>query len=161
MRKWIFLIIFLTIVFGILYYITAGYYSEGKRGGFVVKLSNRGYVFKTHEGLLNVGGLYEGGGTLNATQWEFSVSGRNTKAIERLEEAIKSGRRVSLTYQEKFFILPWNGDTKYFITEVELLEPPMYPQGSPIYQQPTAPINVPQPTPVEEPSKDSTASTVL
>lgn len=142
MRKWIILFIFLALVFGTLYYITFGYYSEGKRGGFVVKLSNKGYVFKTQEGVLNVGGLYEGGGTLNATQWDFSVGGDNKAAIEKLEEAIKTGRRVSLTYEEKFFILPWNGDTKYFVTEVELLDSPgfqpgqMYPQQQQPQQQP-------------------------
>lgn len=145
MRKWIFLLIFLFLVFGILYYITFGYYSEGKRGGFVVKLSKKGYVFKTHEGVLNVGGLYEGGGTLNATQWDFSVGSDNEKAITKLEEAIKTGRRVSLTYEEKFFILPWNGDTKYFVTEVELLDSPsMYGPQFPQQQQ-QAPQQVPQP----------------
>jgi hypothetical protein len=145
MRKWIILFIFLFLVFGILYYITFGYYSEGKRGGFVVKLSKKGYVFKTYEGVLNVGGLYEGGGTLNATQWDFSVGNDNELAVAKLEEAIKTGRRVSLTYEEKFFILPWNGDTKYFVTEVELLDTPgMYgPQMLPQQPQPT-----PQPAPV-------------
>ncbi|TDB65843.1 carbon-nitrogen hydrolase family protein [Arundinibacter roseus] len=151
MRKWIILFIFLALVFGFLYYITFGYYSEGKRGGFVVKLSNKGYLFKTHEGVLNVGGLYEGGGTLNATQWDFSVGGDNEEAILNLEEAIKTGRRVSLTYEEKFFILPWNGDTKYFVTRVELLEAPMSPYREPSYQQPA-----PSPVPA-----DTTAGTVL
>lgn len=146
MRKWVILFIFLFLVFGFLYYITFGYYSEGKRGGFVVKLSKKGYVFKTYEGVLNVGGLYEGGGTLNATQWDFSVGGDNEQAIAKLEEAIKTGRRVSLTYEEKFFVLAWNGDTKYFVTEVELLDTPgMY--GPPQYQQPQqAPQPLPQPT---------------
>ncbi len=155
MRKWIILFIFLALVFGIIFYITFGYYSEGKRGGFVVKLSNKGYVFKTQEGVLNVGGLYEGGGTLNATQWDFSVGGDNKAAITKLEEAIKTGRRVSLTYQEKFFILPWNGDTKYFVTEVELLDTPgMY--GAPMNPQPQqqAPPPVPQPI-------DTTSGVVL
>jgi hypothetical protein len=146
MRKWIVLFIFLALVFGILYYITFGYYSEGKRGGFVVKLSNKGYVFKTHEGVLNVGGLYEGGGTLNATQWDFSVGSDNKEGIEKLEEAIKTGRRVSLTYEEKFFILPWNGDTKYFVTEVELLDSQGLQPGQMYQQQPQPPI---QQTPVD------------
>lgn len=121
MRKWVIFAIFLAIVFGILYYLTFGYYSEGKRGGFVTKLSNRGYLFKTYEGELRMGGLYEGDGTMNSSQWVFSVSGKNKDAISKLEEAIKNGHRVSLTYEEKFFSLPWNGDTKYFVTDVEVL----------------------------------------
>jgi hypothetical protein len=97
--------IFLAIVFGILYYITFGYYSEGKRGGFVTRLSNRGYLFKTYEGELRMGGLFEGDGTMNSSEWVFSVSGKNKDAISKLEEAIKNGHRVSLTYEEKFFQL--------------------------------------------------------
>ncbi|QRR02695.1 hypothetical protein [Dyadobacter sandarakinus] len=125
MRKWVIFAVFLAIVFGILYYLTFGYYSEGKRGGFVVKMSNRGYMFKTYEGELRTGGFYEGDGTMNSSEWIFSVSGKNKDAITKLEEAIKTGRRVSLTYEEKFFTLPWNGDTKYFVTNVEVLDSPL------------------------------------
>ncbi|KAA6440125.1 hypothetical protein FEM33_05825 [Dyadobacter flavalbus] len=122
MRKWVIFAIFLAIVFGILYYLTFGYYSEGKRGGFITKLSNKGYLFKTYEGELRMGGLYEGDGTMNSSEWIFSVSAKNKDAIAKLEDAIANGHRVSLTYEEKFFTLPWNGDTKYFVTNVEVLD---------------------------------------
>jgi hypothetical protein len=121
MRKWVIFFIFLVIIFGALFYVTFGYYEEGKRGGFVTQLSNKGYLFKTYEGELRMGGLYDGDGTMNASKWVFSVSGKNKDAITKLEDAIKTGSRVSLTYEEKFFKLPWNGDTKYFVTDVELL----------------------------------------
>ncbi|PWJ59848.1 hypothetical protein CLV98_10122 [Dyadobacter jejuensis] len=147
MKKWIYLFIFLALVFGVMYYISFGYYSEGKRGGFVNKLSKKGYVFKTYEGELRIGGMFEGDGTMNAAEWQFSVSPNNTEAIANLEEAIKNGTRVSLTYEEKFFRLPWNGETKYFVTQVDLLvntrgnfsplaptapEPPAEPLPAPI-----------------------------
>lgn len=134
MRKWVVLIVFLAIVFGVFYYFTFGYYSEGKRGGFVTRLSKKGYIFKTYEGDLKMGGLYDGEGTMNASQWDFSVGGNNKEAIANLEEAIKTGRRVSLTYEEKFFKLPWNGDTEFFVTKVELLDAPTH--ELPIYQGP-------------------------
>ncbi|GAB3178924.1 hypothetical protein [Telluribacter humicola] len=157
MRKWVILFVVLAVFFGIFYYLTFGYYSEGKRGGFVVKLSKRGYLLKTYEGVLNVGGIYEGGGTLNAEQWDFSVGGNNEKAIAKLEEAIKSGRRVSLTYQEKFFTFPWNGDTKYFVTDVELLDVYAPSPANPMYQPP-APPQEPQPLP---PPPDTSGTVVL
>ncbi|TLV00077.1 hypothetical protein [Dyadobacter luticola] len=146
MRKWVIFAIFLAIIFGILYYLTFGYYSEGKRGGFVTRLSNKGYLFKTYEGELRMGGLYEGDGTMNSSQWVFSVSSKNKDGIAKLEEAIKNGHRVSLTYEEKFFTLPWNGDTKYFVTNVEVLE------GI----RSNAPVNVPPPPPVEPTTIDTT-----
>jgi hypothetical protein len=142
MRKWVIFAIFLAVVFGILYYLTFGYYSEGKRGGFITKLSNKGYVFKTYEGELRMGGLYEGDGTMNSSEWIFSVSGKNKDAIAKLEEAIKNGHRVSLTYEEKFFTLPWNGDTKYFVTNVEVLESGR--AATPVPQAPAKPL--PDPT---------------
>jgi hypothetical protein len=121
MRKWVIFIVFLAIVFGVLYYLTFGYYSEGKRGGFVTQLSKKGYLFKTYEGELRMGGLSEGDGTMNSSQWVFSVSGSNKEAIAKIEQAIQNGHRVSLTYEQKFFTLPWNGDTKFFVTDVEVL----------------------------------------
>lgn len=121
MRKWTFLIIFLVLLLGVLYYISFGSYSEGRRAGFVLKLSKKGYIFKTYEGELRVGGLYDGEGVMNATEWAFSVSAKNKEAIQKLEAAIASGQRASLTFEEKFFVLPWNGDTKFFITDVEVL----------------------------------------
>ncbi|WAC11153.1 hypothetical protein [Dyadobacter pollutisoli] len=142
MRKWVIFAIFLAIVFGILYYLTFGYYSEGKRGGFITKLSNKGYIFKTYEGELRMGGLYEGDGTMSSSEWIFSVSGKNKDAIAKLEEAIKNGHRVSLTYEEKFFTLPWNGDTKYFVTNVEVLDSGRL--TSPLPQTPAKPL--PDPT---------------
>ncbi|OJV18934.1 MAG: hypothetical protein BGO21_01540 [Dyadobacter sp. 50-39] len=141
MRKWVIFAVFLAIVFGILYYITFGYYSEGKRGGYVTRLSNRGYLFKTYEGELRMGGLFEGDGTMNSSQWVFSVSGKNKDAISKLEEAIKNGHRVSLTYEEKFFKLPWNGDTKFFVTNVEVLGPSQ--------QKLPPPSSVPAPTEID------------
>jgi len=144
MRKWVIFFIFLAIVFGILYYLTFGYYSEGKRGGFVTQLSNKGYLFKTYEGELRMGGLSEGDGTINASKWIFSVSGKNKDAIAKLEEAIQTGHRVSLTYEQKFFTLPWNGDTKYFVTNVEVL------QGSRSNFPPTqAPATLPAPIEID------------
>lgn len=154
MRKWVILGIFLLIIFGVFYYLTFGYYSEGKRGGFVVKLSKKGYVFKTYEGVLNVGGLYEGGGTLNATQWEFSVNDNDAEPIAKIEEAIKTGSRVSLTYEEKFFTLPWVGDTKNLVTQVEVLPNPALPQNPMYQQQPQQ--QLPPPPPVEQLPVDST-----
>lgn len=123
MRKWVVLFVVLVILFGILGYVSFGSYSEGRRGGSIYKFSKKGYIFKTYEGELKMGGLMEGDGTLNTTEWEFSVSSSNKDAIDKIQKAIDNGSRVSLIYEEKFFIFPWNGDTKNFVTKVELIGP--------------------------------------
>ena len=40
------LFIILGLFVGVVYYLTAGYYSKGERAGTISKLSERGYVFK-------------------------------------------------------------------------------------------------------------------
>lgn len=155
MRKWSFLIIFLALILGVLYYISFGSYSEGRRAGFVLKMSKKGYIFKTYEGELRIGGLYDGEGVMNATEWAFSVSSKNQEAIKKLEEAIATGQRASLTYEEKFFILPWNGDTKFFITDVEVLR--TNPAGIlPFQGYPQTPVDTPSGEIKEAPADTTT-----
>ncbi len=143
MRKWLFFLIFLLIVGGILYYITFGYYSDGTRVGSLVKLSRKGYIFKTYEGQLMVGGMSDGTGTFNSTTWDFSVDDDNKVAIEALNLSQRTGQRVALHYEEKFFQLPWNGDTKYFVIAVELIPAQVVPR-------PVVPVTPqPQTTPAD------------
>ncbi|TAE40003.1 MAG: hypothetical protein EAZ70_05115 [Runella slithyformis] len=141
MKKWIFLLVLLLLVGGGLYYVTFGYFSDGTRVGSLVKLSRRGYVFKTFEGQLQVGGMTEGTGSFSSTTWDFSVDDDNEKVVNLLEEAMKTGQRVSLHYEEKFFQLPWNGDTKYFVVSVELI--PMPVMAQPMQQALPAPTPAP------------------
>jgi hypothetical protein len=116
------LFIILALLVGVGYYLTAGYYSKGERAGTISKLSERGYVFKTYEGMLNEGGYSGETGSLTPRYFEFSCKIDTT--ITKLQKALKTGERVTLNYSEKFFQFPWNGDTKYFIDNVEFLSQP-------------------------------------
>lgn len=116
------LFIILALLVGVGYYLTAGYYSKGERAGTISKLSERGYVFKTYEGVLNEGGYSGETGTLTPRYFEFSCKVDTT--ITKLQRALKTGERITLKYSEKFFQFPWNGDTKYFIDDVEFLSHP-------------------------------------
>jgi len=116
------LFIILALLFGVGYYLTAGFYSKGERAGTISKLSERGYVFKTYEGMLNEGGYSGETGSLTPRYFEFSCKIDTT--ITKLQQALKTGERVTLQYSEKFFQFPWNGDTKYFIDNVEFLSQP-------------------------------------
>jgi hypothetical protein len=115
------LIIFL-LGFGILAYLYFGTYSDGFRSGVVVKVSKKGFLFKTYEGQLNL--LTFGASKSNnmvAETFEFSVPTSDTEVVKALEEVSLSGERVSLHYVEKFVTFPWRGDTKYLIIKVERL----------------------------------------
>jgi hypothetical protein len=92
-------------------------YSSGTRAGIVMKISKKGILFKTNEGMLDVG-------TIN-DPWDFSVASNRKEVLEKLYDVQKTGERVQLHYQEKYVQLFWRGDTKHFVVKVEKMsEPP-------------------------------------
>lgn len=100
-----------------------GTYSDGYRAGTVIKLSHKGFLFKTHEGQLNLGlGIHDSGnpGVSVSNVWDFSVSGSDTATLSLIDSAMLSGKRAKLHYREKFIQVPWRGDTKYIVYKVDL-----------------------------------------
>ena len=94
-------------------------YAEGTRSGQLIKVSKKGFVFKTNEGELNMGGLRVGSTNdgLEGNLWQFSIL--DEKVLKQLEAF--EGKRVKLSYKERFKSMPWQGDTNYFIVAVEKL----------------------------------------
>ncbi len=146
------LIVLLIITLLVGWYVSSGYYSKGERAGTISKLSEKGYVFKTHEGVLNEGGYSGETGTLQPRYWDFSA--KEDSVVNKLRQAMQTGERVTLTYHEKFFTFAWNGDTKYFIIDVvflskrqqptyEQLPQPIPPAETPIPSADTVEISVP------------------
>lgn len=102
----------LLVAFVIYYFICGMTYSEGTRSGVLTKISKRGFVFKTYEGELNVGGLNEGDGTIMPLSiFKFSVN--NDDVYKLLEEA--QGKKVVLHYKEVIHSFFWQGETNYFV----------------------------------------------
>ncbi|MEZ4885660.1 MAG: hypothetical protein R3E32_13085 [Chitinophagales bacterium] len=96
-------------------------YSEGTRAGYLIKISKKGFIFKTYEGQLNLGGVGSAGDVtaiVGNDIWEFSVN--DDAVYKKLQEF--EGKRVSLNYKEKMNAFSWQGDTNYFITDVEVVE---------------------------------------
>lgn len=58
-------------------------------------------------------------GSLTPRFWDFSTT--QDSVVNKIREALSTGERVTLIYQEKFVRFPWNGDTKYMVTDVEFL----------------------------------------
>ncbi|MGR3811840.1 hypothetical protein [Jiulongibacter sp. NS-SX5] len=137
MKFRIFLFILLLALIGAFYYISTGYFSSGERAGTLSKLSERGYIFKTYEGVLNEGGYSGETGTLQPRYWDFSA--KEDSVVTKLRQALSTGERVTIVYQEKFVKFPWNGDTKYFVVDVVFLPQPQEPtyQNYPQQQTPT------------------------
>jgi len=104
------------VLFAVGYMLWANYtYSEGTRTGYLMKLSKKGYVFKTYEGQLNLGGLQEDNSSVLGNVWDFSLDDDAlSKKLEQLE-----GKKVMLRYKEINKAMPWQGDTNYFIYAIE------------------------------------------
>lgn len=125
MRK--FLIIFVaTLILAIMgAFVVTFYYnfSVGDRVGKVMKFSKKGYVIKTWEGQLFLGGIGGGdGGDMNSTYWNFSVYPGDEEVKDEIQDAMNKGYRVRLEYEQKLFKFSWRGDTEYFIIDVERVE---------------------------------------
>lgn len=106
------LALMITGVFLFLYYVT---YSEGTRSGELIKFSNKGVMFKTWEGEISQG-------ISGAQIFKFSILDRDQEVIEAMQEA--EGQYIKVSYEERFTTFPWWGDSKYFITAVEVAESP-------------------------------------
>lgn len=169
MRGLLYFLLFLFIVLGVLYLLTGWSFSDGERAGTVSKFSRRGYMFKTYEGVLNVGGFSGETGSLTPQFFDFSV--KDDEVAKKITEAVRTGQRVTLHYEEKIIRLPWNGETKYYITDVDFVEPvrpgygtypgqqQAYPPAAPQQVQPApqAPVTPTEPvTPQPQPLPDST-----
>lgn len=97
-----------------------GTYESGVMAGKVLRISEKGFVFKTYEGKLSL----ESFGALKgvspvAETFDFSVESSEEEVISQLNEVALSGERVNLHFKKRFMAFAWRGDTKYFITRVE------------------------------------------
>lgn len=98
-------------------------YSNGYRAGDIIKFSRKGYVFKTFEGQMNLGGFTDSDqGEVTPTIWAFSVYRSNKEVKGQLVKAMEDGKRVRLYYNERYTRLFWYGDTAYFIDKVEVIK---------------------------------------
>lgn len=97
-----------------------GVYERGVMAGKVLRVTKKGVLFKTYEGKLSL----ESFGALKNTSpiaetFDFSVEKDNTQVITDLEDVALSGERVNLHFVKRYIKVPWRGETRYFITEVE------------------------------------------
>jgi len=91
-------------------------YSSGERVGYVQKFSNKGWICKTWEGELAMVNLP---GTM-AQIFRFTV--RDAKVAEEINATL--GKRVAMHYdQHRGLPTTCFGDTSYFVTSVQSVEP--------------------------------------
>lgn len=107
-------------IFAFLYW---GVYERGVMAGKVLRVTEKGVIFKTHEGKLNLEtfGALKGVSPI-AESFDFSVEGDQEKVLKELEQVALSGERVNLKFVKRYATFPWRGDTRYFVEGIERLK---------------------------------------
>jgi len=119
-------IFLIALVLGIatLAFLYYGVYERGVWAGKVLSVSEKGVIFKTHEGKISV----ESFGSLKGTSpfaetRDFSVEGSEEQVIKDLTEVALKGERVNLHFVKRYMKFVWRGDTPYFVEKVERVTP--------------------------------------
>ena len=122
MRKFL---IYLTVVIvlggiGVFSFYYFGYYEKGEMAGKVMRIAEKGVIFKTYEGKINL----ESFGALRGSHpiqevFDFSVERKDTSVVNQLKEVAMTGERVNLKYVKRYAKFFWRGESAYFVTGVE------------------------------------------
>ena len=121
LKKLILILLVLGVaIFSFMYW---GTFEEGVMAGKIIRISEKGFLFKTYEGKLNLEsfGALKGASPI-AESFDFSVEKGETETITTLQEVALSGERVNLYFKKRYMQFPWRGDTKYFATKIERLK---------------------------------------
>lgn len=117
------LIIVILIAAGAFAFLYWGTYETGVMAGKVVRISEKGILFKTHEGKLSLEtfGALKGASPIAET-FDFSVENAEAEVIKTLSDVALSGERVNLYFKKRYMKFFWRGETNYFVTKVERLQ---------------------------------------
>ena len=97
-------------------------YSNGERIGFVTKFSNRGLIWKSWEGELNL--TQTGMNTSSTFQFSIDNDRQDENVVKILDSAATLGWKVKIRYHETAF-KNWfrnRGETSHFVETVEVLD---------------------------------------
>lgn len=115
-------IFFISIFIGLatLAFLYWGVFERGVMAGKVLRITEKGILFKTYEGKLSLEsfGALKGVSPIAETL-DFSVEGDQQDVVKDLQDVALSGERVNLHFVKRYVRFPWRGDTKYFIERVE------------------------------------------
>jgi hypothetical protein len=114
------LLVILLLIVGYFAFTYWAIYERGVMAGKVLRITEKGVIFKTYEGKLNLEtfGALKGVSPI-AESFNFSVEKDETEVIKQLQEVSLSGERVNLHFKKRYTTFPWRGETKYFVTKVE------------------------------------------
>lgn len=94
-------------------------YSNGKRVGYLIKFSQKGLMFKTWEGEMN---LTQSGMATNNFEFSVDADGDYSLVDSALSVALNTGKKIEVTYHQIWgfvHMFGTRGETRYFVTDVK------------------------------------------
>lgn len=120
-KVWIILgILFFLLIFGRSIWGIIGvniHYSDGERTVKIIKLAERGLIWKTWE----IEGVLAQEGFAVTYVWSFSVDNWDpdkAQLINYIRTAFENGQTVKVKYDQRAGSVPWRSETTYFVKEV-------------------------------------------
>ena len=97
----------LLIGIAILSFFYFGTYESGVMAGKVLRITEKGVIFKTHEGKISLEsfGALKGASPIAET-FDFSVENSQAGVIKQLEEVALTGERVNLKFEKRYHSCP-------------------------------------------------------
>ncbi len=92
------------------------YITNAKETGCIVRVEQRGHIFKTWEGDMILQNALADSGRVYSHDFSFSVE--NEKLALQLQALQGTGRTVEIHYKSYSGILPWRGSSPNIITSV-------------------------------------------
>lgn len=94
-------------------------YSDGERTGVVYKFANKGLIWKTWEGAMNMGGMIKNskGGVIPEV-WEFSVKAKDKDLVNAIATAAAQGKAVTIHYWQPWRVAWRDGSSSYIAMNV-------------------------------------------
>ena len=112
---WTFIILFLLIASGYVYWKYFFVFGEGVKTGHLNYAVKKGNLFKTFEGKLIQEGIKSKiVGSIQSNEFEFSI--KNDQIFNIL--SVNSGKVFDLHYREYHGIVPWRGNTLYVVDSI-------------------------------------------
>lgn len=93
---------------------------KGQKTGIIVKVAKEGTFWGTYEGEMVLGGLENASGVSGRT-FHFTLGQFKSDLIEKANYAMENNKHVIIAYHCDAFTMPWSGETKCFVTKIDLV----------------------------------------
>ena len=93
---------------------------KGQKSGIIVKVAKEGKLWGTYEGEMILGGLENASG-VSGRAFHFTLGQFKSELVQQADFAMQNNKHVVISYHCDAYTLPWSGETKCFVTKINVL----------------------------------------